>query len=336
MKIIEILTPTYDAAWLPWAVQYFFLIAIATTSAIMVGTITLSSRLKQAKQILPTAFIVLVVSTLVAPIALFADLQQPGRFWHFYAYFTPTSWMSIGAFLLPIFVVLSLVCSALWWFGKEKLLRPFSLLLILSALSVLIYTGAEIMIIRARPLWHTLFLPINLAFTGWLASLGAILLIARFVPSGLTSLPPLLMRRLSLTALILIACSALGWVIAGIAGNDPSFKAAIVLFKTYPTWRLSFYGSILLAILLIVLITVKPKRLCHPWHSFLCALVMLGSAWIFRWIVLMSIQGVPKYGAGLYLQTMPLGGDGLLGIIGIFGLCTALFAVFTWLLAHFP
>src|SRR5690625_1698369 len=214
MKIIEILTPTYDAAWLPWAVQYFFLIAIATTSAIMVGTITLSSRLKQAKQILPTAFIVLVVSTIVAPIALFADLQQPGRFWHFYAYFTPTSWMSIGAFLLPIFVALSLLYSFLWWRNKESQLRIIAILLLLSALSVLVYTGAEIMVVRARALWHTIFLPLNLAFTGWLASLGAILLVARWVPSGLASLPAAIMRRLSLTALLLLALSAGGWVIA--------------------------------------------------------------------------------------------------------------------------
>ena len=30
MQIIELLTPAYEAAWLPWAVQYFFLVAVAT------------------------------------------------------------------------------------------------------------------------------------------------------------------------------------------------------------------------------------------------------------------------------------------------------------------
>jgi len=336
MKIIEILTPAYDAAWLPWAVQYFFLVAIATTTAITISGISFTRADHAARKILPAAVVVLVASAIVAPIALFADLQQPGRFWHFYAYFTPTSWMSIGAFLLPIFVALSLLYSFLWWRNKESQLRIIAILLLLSALSVLVYTGAEIMVVRARALWHTIFLPLNLAFTGWLASLGAILLVARWVPSGLASLPAAIMRRLSLTALLLLALSAGGWVIAGLTGVDASFPAAIDLFSTYPTWRLSLYGSVILAILLVVLLSVRPERVCGPWHSLLCAGVMLGSAWVFRWVVLMSIQGVPKYGAGLYLQRLPTGSDGLLGIVGIFGLCVALLAALTWLLARFP
>jgi len=336
MKIIEILTPAYDAAWLPWAVQYFFLVAIATTTALMVSCLSFAPAASTARRLLPAALTVLVVTAVVAPIALFADLQQPGRFWHFYAYFTPSSWMSIGAFLLPTFVILSLASALFWWFNKESLLRISAVLLFLSALSVLVYTGAEVMIIRARPLWHTLFLPVNLALTGWLASLGAILLVARWTPGGLQALPAVLMRRLGLAALLLIGVSAIGWVLAGITGTESSFEAAVYLFKTYPTWRVSLYGSIGLAIALVILLGVKPQRVCGRWHSLLCAFVMMGSAWVFRWIVLMSVQGVPKYGAGLYLQNMPLGGDGLMGMVAIFGLCIALLAVITWLLARFP
>ena len=35
MQIIELLTPHYEAAWLPWAVQYFFLVGVATGAAIL-------------------------------------------------------------------------------------------------------------------------------------------------------------------------------------------------------------------------------------------------------------------------------------------------------------
>ena len=35
MNIIELLTPAYEAAWLPWAVQYFFLIGIAATAGLL-------------------------------------------------------------------------------------------------------------------------------------------------------------------------------------------------------------------------------------------------------------------------------------------------------------
>lgn len=50
----------------------------------------------------------------------------------------------------------------------------------------------------------------------------------------------------------------------------------------------------------------------------------------------MSVQGVPKFGAGLYLYTMPLGGDGLMGMLGVAGLCVALVALVSWALELFP
>ena len=63
---------------------------------------------------------------------------------------------------------------------------------------------------------------------------------------------------------------------------------------------------------------------------------MLAAAWIFRWVVFMSVQGVPKYGAGLYLYDMPWGSDGLLGMAGVLGLCVALVAAVTYALDLFP
>lgn len=50
----------------------------------------------------------------------------------------------------------------------------------------------------------------------------------------------------------------------------------------------------------------------------------------------MGVQGVPKFGAGLYLYHMPLGGDGLMGMLGVAGLCVALVAAVTWALEVFP
>lgn len=336
MNIIEILTPSYDAAWLPWAVQYFFLVAIACTTAITAAVLALRPAHAPERQLLPAAITVLAVSAMVAPIALLADLHQPARFWHFYAYITPWSWMSIGALLLPFFVSLSLLFCLLWWLGKESLLRLCGLALIISAVSILLYTGAEVMILRSRPLWHTYFLPINFALTGWLAALGAMLFVARWLPGGVTALPAHFLRQLCLSALGLLSLSTLAWVIAGLTGLDASFAAAVELFTTYPTWRLSLISSIALAFVLFVLLKVPAPNLCTPFHSLLCAVFMMASAWVFRWIVLMSVQEVPKYGAGLYLHSMPLGSNGLLGILGIFGLCTALLAMLTWFMSRYP
>ena len=313
MQIIELLTPAYEAAWLPWAVQYFFLVGIAATSAITVTGLAIAGRAGSASwRLLPAGVTVLAVSAIAAPVSLLADLHQPGRFWHFYAHLTPWSWMSIGAFLLPVFVVLAMAFCVLWWMGKEGLMRGVGILLAISAISILLYTGLEVMVVRARPLWNTIFLPINFALTGWLSTIGAMLLVSRWMPGGLNAMPAALLRRLGLTAFALLLIGALSWTASGLLGLDPSFGAAVRLFELFPVWKLSLWGSLLAAI------------------------VMLASGWIFRWITFMAVQGVPKYGAGLYVVQMPLGGDGLLGMIGVLGLCIALISIVTIVLDHFP
>ena len=51
----------------------------------------------------------LVAAGLVAPIALTADLHQPARAWHFYAQTRFGSVMWYGAYLLPLFSLLSML-----------------------------------------------------------------------------------------------------------------------------------------------------------------------------------------------------------------------------------
>lgn len=41
------------------------------------------------------------------------------------------------------------------------------------------------MVIRARPLWNTLWVPINLALSGWLATVGMAFVLYRFLPRAL-------------------------------------------------------------------------------------------------------------------------------------------------------
>lgn len=336
MEIIEILSPQYDAAWLPWAVQYFFLIGIATTAGITAGCLVFSPVGSQARRLLPAATIALLVAGLTAPVALLADLHQPARFWHFYAHFTPWSWMSIGAVMIPVFVALTLLFTALWWFRKEGLLKIVAILLIITCLGVLVYTGSEIMIIRSRPLWHTIFVPLNLAFTGWLGALGLMLFLARWLPGGMSEFPSALWRRLGLASLVLLTLCAGAWVASGLMGFDPSFDSAKALFMIYPSWRTSLLGSIALSVVLVIAMIAPPKRLSNGLYSFICALLIMGAIWVFRWTLLMGVQTVPKYGAGLYLQSLPLGSEGLLGMIGVLGLFIAIAAVVTWFLDRYP
>src|SRR5690554_2272273 len=240
MEIIELLTPHYEVAWLPWAVQYFFLIGIAACTALIAAGCAFATPHSDGESLLPAAVVVLAVSAIAAPVSLLADLHQPGRFWHFYAHFTPWSWMSLGAVLLPLFITIALAFCLAWWFKRRSLLRVLGVLLAFSAVAVLVYSGSEVMVLKSRPLWSTPFLPVNFALTAWLAALGAMLLVARWLPGGTTALPAQLVRRLIWIGIGGTVLTALTWMVNGMTGHDASFIQAQRLFTEFPAWRLSF------------------------------------------------------------------------------------------------
>lgn len=336
MQITEILTPYYEVAWLPWAVQYFFLIGLAATSALVAAACAFSRPASEWDRVQPAVTTLLLVCAIAAPVSLLADLHQPGRFWHFYVNFTPWSWMSWGALLLPVFTMLSLLFGVLWWFGQRRLKRVTAVLLAMSAVSILVYTGAEIMILRSRVLWHTWLVPVNFALTAWLGTVGGILLVAPFLPRSFPALPRGPVLAMGIAASAGLAIAAFAWVLLGLSGGDASFAFAYALFAEYPVWRLGLVGSLAAGAAILVMLWLWSVRDRGQPFRLALSLGMLASAWMFRWVVLMSVQSVPKYGAGLYLYTMPLGGDGLMGMLGMFGLCAALIAMLTFGLSLYP
>lgn len=338
MQIIELLTPAYEAAWLPWAVQYFFLVGMATGAALLTSACAFGPARGLLQRLLPTAVLVLAVSAIAAPVALLADLHQPARFWHFYAHLTPWSWMSLGAVLMPTFVGLCVLMCALWWLGKHRLMRLLVPVLVLSTLSIVVYTGAEIMVIRSRPLWNTLWVPINLALSGWLATVGMGFVLYRFLPRALQPDAAALqgLRHLGLWLATGLIASALTWGIAGISGQSPSFDMAVRLFHEFPVWRISMLGSAVFGAAVVMALLRGEHRLAAKGYTLVLGAGLAASAWAFRWALFMGVQGVPKFGAGLYLYSMPLGGEGLMGMLGMAGLCVALVALATWALELFP
>jgi tetrathionate reductase subunit C len=79
MQIIELLTPAYESAWLPWAVQYFFLVGIGAGAALTAAFCAFGGPDSAGARLLPVAVVVLAVSAAAAPVSLLADLHQPAR-----------------------------------------------------------------------------------------------------------------------------------------------------------------------------------------------------------------------------------------------------------------
>lgn len=349
--IVETVNVAREVAWLPWAVQYFFLIGLSY-GAFVVSLPGVVFRRAGWDGISRLALLAALVCGLTAPVALLADLHQPGRFWHFYAYFSPDSWMSWGAFFIPVYLggltlyawlaFRPLLAShaaaggrfaplAGWLaFGghaSRNALYGAALLAAIGAVLVALYTGVEVMVVRARPLWHTPLLPLQFFITALAGGIGLTLLFGRFAPSAHKG-DAAVLRLARALALTQAAVLAVGAVWLGLGVSDLSVVHADALAQVAPSasWKLTAIWAAGATALTLLLAWKRPGS------GLLIGLLALHSAWMMRWTIFIGGQEVPKTGAGFYTYQLPLGPEGLMGIVGTAGLWIFLFVALTTLL----
>lgn len=347
----EILTPRYELAWYPWAVQYFFMIALSYSALLL----TLPGLVFRRERLMPLARLALVVAVtcaLVGPVALLADLHQPARFWHFYANPAPWSWMSIGSLLLPPYVALMLAYGWLAW--RPALIRKgegtdlsdrvarwvslgrwqaphwvqavTGLLATVFAVGVMIYTGAELAIIKARPLWHTQWLPVMLALTGLISAAGLVLVLNRVMNGNHADVNR---QGVSVILLSLIGAAVVAavWFVQGLTGYSPSVEAAIESVQFNADWLVSAIWALTAGVVLFVMVALMRRFQGWLVFAWVAGLLAVHMGWAFRWMVLMEVQTVAKNTAGFYQLVVEAGSYGLMGIIGTFGLWLAVLLI---------
>ncbi len=344
--VTEVLVPRYGLAWYPWAVQYFFLIALSYCTLWLSAPGLLGA--KSWKSTSRIALLACVSTTLVAPVALLADLHQPLRFWHFYAHPTPWSWMSIGSFILPLYLGVVLALAYFVWrpaiqaqraakgllgayarllsFGNWQAPAFFIPLLTLAALlmstGIILYTGAEIAVVKGRPLWNTNWLIPMFATTGMLGACGLVLVLNRI--SGINKSA----TNKQVLSILILSCLASGlialtWYLDGANALSGSVAAAIDSVRGNPTWRTMTIWGLTAGITLMALAWLLRSSHRLQVHAWIAGLLALHVAWMFRWAVLMDVQTVARNTAGFNDYSIALGSSGWLGVIGIFGLWLA-------------
>lgn len=347
-NVIEVVNVTREATWLPWAVQYFFLVALSVCcfALTLPGFVLGRTEWLRAGRL---ALVGALVCGIAAPVALLADLHQPGRFWHFYAYPNLRSWMAWGAFFIPAYVgglilyawavmrpalatspcrsallARSWRIAALGGGASPMLVRALGVFTVVFGLLVLLYTGMEVMVVRARPLWNTPFLPVQFAVTGVVGAFGLVLVLDRLHGPSDRAMAARLLRLLAIAMAAAVTLGAV-WLGFGLLRSDPVHAAALASVADAPAWRMTAFWAGLAGLLTIGLTKL-------PGVAWLAGLVALHTAWMFRWTVFIGGQTVPKTGAGQYEYHLPLGHDGLLGILGTGGLCLFLLIAITSLL----
>ncbi|HCK01100.1 MAG TPA: tetrathionate reductase subunit TtrC [Serratia grimesii] len=333
--IREIMARPQEIAWLPWAVQYFFFIGMACGSIIIAVWLRWREPNKTSRLEL-AAVSLAVVSGTVAPLALSADLHQPARIWHFYAYFTPWSWMSLGSLFLPLFTLLvvsyfvlllrnqlrpkTLPFWARWlmfrpaW-REETWLRWVALATLVSAASILLYTGREVSILRSQPLWFSLWLP-------WLLLLTAMQAVSPLLAYWLSQdvqWQPRLARYQAVT-LVLLCLSCLGWWVDGSASSSALHQ----LSTQGMVWWMAGIAFVAMTLLLLVLTGRMSNQRLSANGLLGQSVVALLLCWGVRWMLLMQTQTLPKFNVVANPYVLPLGSEGLLAILGTLGLWIAL------------
>ncbi len=208
MNITEVLVQPQAMAWLPWAVQYFFYIGSAYAAAVLF-LIALLFEKHTSHRLRAALVLTLAIGAIVGPLALTGDLHQPGRAWHFYAHITPWSWMSLGSLFLPVFSGLAVVTAWLYlredlinlrnqpgkvlplisklslgnWALSRRAMLMVSAITVLSGLTIAVYTGAEIAVVKSRSLWHQPTSPVLWFVTAFMSAVGFSLLIWLLLPS---------------------------------------------------------------------------------------------------------------------------------------------------------
>lgn len=341
---VEVLGFAREPAWLPWAVQYFFLIGIST-AAFFLSLPGLVWRHPEWRAVSRRALLAALVCGLTAPVALLADLHQPGRFLNFYLHPNLGSWMAWGSFFIPLYLLglflyawlclrpqlaalaerggkFAALYRALAYGGHDNpgAIRAAAVVGSIGAGLVLLYTGMEVMVVQARPLWHSPVLPLLFAVTALTGGIGMTGLLEAL--SGSRTSAPLLNRwqvRGQWATLLLL----LVWLLPAFAGLAGSATDALAAMGGSLGWQVT--GAWLFGSSLLTLWLARRYRTA----LVLPALLALHGAWLVRWVVFIGGQSLPKIGSTSHAYYLTLTPDSLLGIVGMAGLCLTIYIVLT-------
>ncbi|CEJ67218.1 MULTISPECIES: tetrathionate reductase subunit TtrC [Citrobacter] len=317
--IEEVLTHPQDVSWLPWAVQYFFFIGIAACAALF--ACVLHWRKQEAPELENLTLLIALTSAITAPLALTADLHQTARVWHFYAFPTPWSWMPWGALFLPLFTGF----LGLWFIAQQikrltaksySVTKWLAVGSALSAIGLLVYTGREVSIVEARPIWFSYAFPVAMFLSALQTFLA--LLIATVKTAGIT-----LPRKLAWGQIVTLCALAIV-VVVWTSGNTLSGSAIRQWLDVVASARHYANGWIALWVISLGLCALALRHpLSLPLRISL-AISAMALCWLMRWTLLIQVQTVPKFNAQFNPYTLPGGTDGWLAILGTFGLWVAL------------
>ncbi|TET26829.1 MAG: hypothetical protein E3J67_00665 [Dehalococcoidia bacterium] len=197
----------------------------------------------------------------VGVILLVADLGNPIRFWHLLTVFKAVSPMSIGTWILLIWIGVAVVMAILWWAeaslsqeagrGLRQITGALSWIGFVFAILVMAYTGV-LLATSSQPLWTgTLLLPA--LFVASAVSTGVAMLIISGATGRTRLVPGKMVSRLAEADAILIVVELVvlvGYAIWLSASSTAGTSEALALLTSGALALPFWLGVVLLALLI--------------------------------------------------------------------------------------
>jgi tetrathionate reductase subunit C len=167
-KVIELVNAPPALTWEILEPLALTLLTAAACAILLAGGLTLAGRGRGARGGLFTTGIASAITGLGA---LTLSLGNPFHLYMFMVSPSFSSWTTIGTFLLPVFLGLSLLALHLDSQGDGRA-RFVAGLAVLFALGVLTYASREIGYLRGRVMWNSTVLPLGFVLAGLSGATG--------------------------------------------------------------------------------------------------------------------------------------------------------------------
>lgn len=142
------------------------------------------------KKLLKPATIAGIPLAIVGVILLIVELGQPIRFWHLFTEFDVASPMSMGTWILLIWVAIAVIMAILWWAqinilkstngGFSSLVNGLCWVELVFSVLLIAYTGV-LLAVSSQPLWaNTALLPALFVASAVSTGVALVILIALF------------------------------------------------------------------------------------------------------------------------------------------------------------
>jgi polysulfide reductase chain C len=235
---------------------------------------------------------------LLGVLLLVLDLGRPLRFWEMvlrkgegFLMFNPGSTMSLGTWILSLFVVLSLLyivvrVVALAMPSAEKLARLVGIVGLVLALLTATYTGVLISA-TSNALWHSVLLPFVFVASALVTGMALVIFVLAVLKAlNLTEVEGTLLAKLEKICSMMIIVQLAAMVLFIIVGLGSSSMLAIIGWP----FGLLFWILIVGLGLVVPLLSGLKKEVRAVKVSVLMSLLILLGGFLLRYVILLAGQ----------------------------------------------